>query len=276
MVTANTVNNEPRGELDTGVFVYNTSTQAATLLTSFAGQPIGVRYVGEHPGRGRWSRAVHQQRRAGGWLHRHPGQLMRASIWDGTTITDLNTTYAGILPSNVTLNCASAIDNNGDIAGICTVGSSTYQPFVIFSTVPEPSSVVLLVAGLVGLLVCALAETKVTGVLLQGDMTVFHRCLLLLLAASLSVSQGAVGAESTFVDVEPLNSSATADLQSFPTVANGGAAVLGRAQASNSNYYDVCYYSGGSSGTMTNVMSQFTHCHLRCRHTVQDGRQFHE
>ena len=51
----------------------------------------------------------------------------------------------------------------------------------------------------------------------------FHRCLLLLLAASLSVSQGAVGAESTFVDVSALNSSATADLQSFPTgVAPGG------------------------------------------------------
>ena len=62
-----------------------------------------------------------------------------AAIWQGGTVTDLNTLYAGILPSGFVLDNATAIDNNGDIAGYGhDAGGHTVQAWVIYAT-PFPS-----------------------------------------------------------------------------------------------------------------------------------------
>ena len=82
------------------------------------------------------------------------GSTWRAAIWENGTITDLNTRYASILAgTGFTLNNATAIDNNGDIAGWGTDSlGNTYQAFVIYNAVPEPGTLSLFLAGLVGLL----------------------------------------------------------------------------------------------------------------------------
>ena len=57
-----------------------------------------------------------------------------AAIWQNGTITDLNTLYASILPAGFVLNNATAIDNNGDIAGYGTdSANNTYQAFEILN-----------------------------------------------------------------------------------------------------------------------------------------------
>ena len=94
------------------------------------------------------------------------GTTWHAAEWQpngsgGPSIVDLNTMYASILPAGVTLNMATAIDNNGDIAWGCTDASgNTMQSFVIYNTAatPEPGTLVLCVAGLVGLLAYACAK----------------------------------------------------------------------------------------------------------------------
>ena len=55
------------------------------------------------------------------------------------------------------LNNATAIDNNGDIAGYGTDGSGhTVQAFVILNqATPEPSALLLAMAGMAGLLAYA-------------------------------------------------------------------------------------------------------------------------
>ena len=84
------------------------------------------------------------------------GTTWQAAVWQNGVITNLNTEYAGILPAGFTLNYASAVDNNGDIAGWGTDSSNnTYQAFEIMNVVPEPGTLALLLAGLVGLLTCA-------------------------------------------------------------------------------------------------------------------------
>ena len=85
------------------------------------------------------------------------GSTWHAAIWQNGTITDLNTLYAGILPAGFVLNNATAIDNNGDIVGYGTDASSnTYQAFEILNVAtPEPGTMALLMAGLVGLVAYA-------------------------------------------------------------------------------------------------------------------------
>ena len=70
--------------------------------------------------------------------------------------------YASVLPTGVVLNNATAIDNNGDIAGVCTVNGNAMQAFVIYNAAatPEPGTLALLAAGLVGLLACAWRKRK--------------------------------------------------------------------------------------------------------------------
>ena len=61
------------------------------------------------------------------------------------------------------LNNATAIDNNGDIVGYGTDSSSnTYQAFEILNVAatPEPGTLTLLAAGLVGLLAYAWRKRK--------------------------------------------------------------------------------------------------------------------
>ena len=85
----------------------------------------------------------------------------------------------------------------------------------------------------------------------------FHRCILLFVIASLAVSCSAAWATSIFVDINSKNVSTTVDLQAYPTgvspLGAGGGVCLQGAEASNASYYDVCYYSGGTAGTMTNM-----------------------
>jgi probable HAF family extracellular repeat protein len=60
-----------------------------------------------------------------------------AAIWQNGTVTDLNTLYAGILPAGFTLNNATAIDDQGDIAGYGTdAANNTNQAFVIYAPTP--------------------------------------------------------------------------------------------------------------------------------------------
>ena len=78
-----------------------------------------------------------------------------AAIYQGGTVTDLNSTYAALLQANgnFVLDMATAIDNNGDVAGYGhDANSHTIQAFVIMNTVPEPGALGLMAAGLVGLL----------------------------------------------------------------------------------------------------------------------------
>ena len=64
-----------------------------------------------------------------------------AAIWQNGTLTDLNSIYGpcglNILPAGFTLNNATAIDNQGDIAGYGTdAASNTNQAFVIYAPMP--------------------------------------------------------------------------------------------------------------------------------------------
>ena len=64
-----------------------------------------------------------------------------AAIWQNGTLTDLNSIYGpsglNILPAGFTLNNATAIDNQGDIAGYGTdAASHTNQAFVIYAPMP--------------------------------------------------------------------------------------------------------------------------------------------
>ena len=92
------------------------------------------------------------------------GSTWSAAIWQNGTITDLNTLYgpsgANILTGMV-LNNATAIDNNGDIVGYGTDSHGTYQAFEILNVAtPEPGTMTLLAAGLVGLLAYAWRKRK--------------------------------------------------------------------------------------------------------------------
>ena len=60
-----------------------------------------------------------------------------AALWQNGTVTDLNKLYAGILPAGFTLNNATAIDDQGDIAGYGTdAADHTNQAFVIYAPTP--------------------------------------------------------------------------------------------------------------------------------------------
>ena len=161
VVTANTVNNEPRGDLDTGVFVYNTSTQAATLLTSSSlGNLLVYDTWGNTPGEGACSRAMHQQRRAGSWLHRHPGQLMAHLDlgWHDHHRPEhhLRRAFCPRTSRSTALGHRQQRRHRRHLHR-----RQQHLPAVRdLQPCPEPSSVVLLVAGLVGLLVCAWRKQK--------------------------------------------------------------------------------------------------------------------
>ncbi len=60
------------------------------------------------------------------------GGVNHAALWQNGTIIDLNTLYAGSLPSGFVLNTATAIDDQGDIGGYGTDSSShTAQAFLL-------------------------------------------------------------------------------------------------------------------------------------------------
>ena len=144
VVTGATNSVHPRGYADTGVFLYNVGTGAATLATSsLLGNLLLYdpwTTVSESNGH---QQCINNAGQLVGYTGVQSTGTWHASLWQpdangdgGGAIVDLNSLYAGILPSNVTLNCASAIDNSGDIAGICTVGGNTMQSFVIYNDLP--------------------------------------------------------------------------------------------------------------------------------------------
>ena len=90
----------------------------------------------------------------------------------------------------------------------------------------------------------------------------FHRCVLLLAVAAITVSSGAALAASVFVDINSFNNQSNRDLRAYPTGVSpllvGGGVVLQGAQNLTANpvpYYDSCYYSGGANGVMSNLNS---------------------
>jgi hypothetical protein len=95
------------------------------------------------------------------------GTTWHAAMWQsGIGVTDLQSYYGptglNILPSGFVLNNATAIDDNGDIAGYGTdTTNNNTQAFVIYNAVPEPGTMALLLAtGLAGLLAYAWRKTR--------------------------------------------------------------------------------------------------------------------
>ncbi len=86
------------------------------------------------------------------------GQAFIATLNANGTVASLqalSTVYAGIIPSGWTaLTDALGIDTNGDIVGYGTYNGHT-EGFLIAASVPEPSTLLLAAAGLVGLLAYA-------------------------------------------------------------------------------------------------------------------------
>jgi probable HAF family extracellular repeat protein len=65
------------------------------------------------------------------------GGVNHAAVWQNGTITDLNTLYAASLPSGFVLNTATAIDDQGDIAGYGTDSlSHIAQAFLLKAFLP--------------------------------------------------------------------------------------------------------------------------------------------
>jgi probable HAF family extracellular repeat protein len=71
------------------------------------------------------------------------------------TMQDMNTVFASVIPSGWSLTAATAIDDNGDIIGYGTYHGTTEGFLIAAATVPEPSTLLLLATGLMGLLACA-------------------------------------------------------------------------------------------------------------------------
>jgi hypothetical protein len=83
-----------------------------------------------------------------------------ALVWTyGAATSQTVSAYAtGLGASNLsgwTFQYAEGINNGGEIVGWGTIGGVTHGFALLNYTVPEPSSLVLLAAGLLGLLACA-------------------------------------------------------------------------------------------------------------------------
>ena len=76
---------------------------------------------------------------------------------------DMNTVFGStgfnVIPTGWTLTNAYGIDNNGDIVGYGSNGTSN-RAFLITAIVPEPSTLLLAATGLVGLLAYAWRKRK--------------------------------------------------------------------------------------------------------------------
>jgi probable HAF family extracellular repeat protein len=126
----------------------NGSTWTMTRLGSLGGSTTIGRAI-----------SVNASGDAVGWSYLSDGSTQHAFIYTGGTMQDLNTVYASVKPANFTMTFASDINDAGWITGYGTDGSGHTHGFLLY-TVPEPSSVLLLAGGLVGLLAYAWRKRK--------------------------------------------------------------------------------------------------------------------
>ena len=124
-------------QVDTNYLLYNMSTQAFTPLSQgsenlmlYDPLPATSSFLS-----GGHAQAINNAGQVVGYTGTQSDGSWQAAVWQNGVITNLNTEYAGTLAgTGFTLNCATAIDNNGDIAGWGTdAQSNTYQAFVIMN-----------------------------------------------------------------------------------------------------------------------------------------------
>jgi probable HAF family extracellular repeat protein len=129
------MNNGTEGPVEycQGALLYNTNTQTFTPLTQ-GSTSLLITDSMTHTiswGAGH-DQAIDNAGQVVGYIGTS-GSTWQAAMWQNGVITNLNAEYAGILPAGVVLNNATAIDNNGDIAGDCTVDGTPMQAFVIYA-----------------------------------------------------------------------------------------------------------------------------------------------
>lgn len=76
------------------------------------------------------------------------------------TVQDMNTAFASIIPSGWSLAAATAIDDHGNVIGYGNDNGTTEAFLIAPNAVPEPSTLLLMAAGLVGLLAYAWRKRK--------------------------------------------------------------------------------------------------------------------
>ena len=120
-----------------GSFIYNVGTPGFTSLGSLL---VGSPFPGSLSHEAGESQAINDSGVVVGCIVNTANSSgYDAAIWQSGTVTDLNTLYAGILPSGFVLDNATAIDENGDIAGYGhDANGHTDQAWVIYAPVPEP------------------------------------------------------------------------------------------------------------------------------------------
>jgi hypothetical protein len=141
----------------TGSFIYNVGTPGFTSLGSLL---VGSPDPGTLDYQAGLSQAINDSGIVVGCIINGSNPSgYDAAIWQNGTVTDLNTLYAGILNGFV-LDNATAIDNNGDIAGYGHNANGSVQAWVIYATVPEPGMLGLIFTGLAGLSAYAWRKRK--------------------------------------------------------------------------------------------------------------------
>jgi hypothetical protein len=117
----------------TGAFLFNTSTDAVTSLPLIFTTELGLGRL--YNGEGE-SGLINDAGQVVGQIT--VDGVSHAAIWSAAGgLQDLNTLYGGVLPTGFVLNNATAIDNNGDIAGYGTDASdNTEQAFLLRTALP--------------------------------------------------------------------------------------------------------------------------------------------